>query len=97
MTQSCDAPCRPNEGGNPATAPEQWRGPKGFTLLAWEVDLHAGGATRLSIKSPEGRNYLVDGVSLEIAEPERVVFSGSLDIEGESLHEAHRKVTFRRA
>ena len=97
MTQSCDAPCRLNDGRTPATASEHWRGPKGFTLLAWEVDFHAGGVTRLSMKSPEGRNYLVDGVSLEIAEPERVVFSGSLDIEGESLHEAHGKVTFRRA
>jgi uncharacterized protein YndB with AHSA1/START domain len=97
MTQFSDAPSRAIDGRNALGSSERWRGPNGFTLLSWQVDFHAGGASRLSMRSPDGRNFLVDGVSLEIAEPERVVFSGDLHIEGESLHESSGKVTFRRA
>ena len=90
MTSMCDA--RWNEVGN-RSAPEprdQWLGPNGHTLLSWEVDFRSGGATRLCVRSPEGRDHWVEGVHLEIVEPERVVFTGDLGFGGGA-------VTFRRA
>ena len=69
---------------------DQWLGPNGHTLLSWEVDFRSGGATRLCVRSPEGSDHWVEGVHLEIVEPERVVFTGDLGFGGGA-------VTFRRA
>jgi uncharacterized protein YndB with AHSA1/START domain len=74
---------------------EEWRGPNGFTLLSWEVDFRLGGTSRLRVRSPEGRDQLVEGVQLEIVEPERVVFSSDPAVEG--LPETAGTLTFRRA
>jgi uncharacterized protein YndB with AHSA1/START domain len=98
MTQTIkDGPC-----GSPFTAAEseslvQWRGPRCYTLLSFELDFLRGGASRLCVRSPEGRDYWLDGVNLEIAEPERMVFSGNLEVAGERLPETGGTVTFRRA
>jgi len=79
--------------------PEQaarWLGPNGLTLLSWEVDFRTGGAARLCLRSPEGRDYWLEGVHLEIVEPERVVFTGDLGLESERDPETAGTVTFRR-
>jgi uncharacterized protein YndB with AHSA1/START domain len=81
------------------TAPEpqeHWRGPNGLTLLSWEVDFGDGGGSRLRVRSPEGRGYSVEGVRLEIVEPERIVFTGNLGVDGECLAKMAGTVTFRR-
>jgi uncharacterized protein YndB with AHSA1/START domain len=86
----------PSSALTPAkTAP--WRGPNGYTLLSYDVDFGDGGGSRLRLRSPEGRDYRVEGVHLEIVEPERIVFSGSVDLDGERLVETAGTVTFRRA
>jgi uncharacterized protein YndB with AHSA1/START domain len=69
---------------------EDWRGPNGYTLRSWEVDFRTGGAARLCVRSPDGIDRWVEGVQLEIVEPERVVFTGDLGFAGTT-------VTFRRA
>jgi uncharacterized protein YndB with AHSA1/START domain len=92
MAHLCDSPCRAAGGVS-----EHWQGPRGYTLLSWEVDFHAGGAARLGVRSPDGREVRVDGVCLEVAEPERVVFTGHVDVGGERLDEMPGRVTFRRA
>jgi len=74
-----------------------WQGPDGYTLLSYDVDFGDGGGSRLRLRSPEGRDYRVDGVHLEIVEPERIVFSGDLGLEGERLPGTAGTVTFRRA
>jgi uncharacterized protein YndB with AHSA1/START domain len=89
MTSVFDAPCGSEGHAAPATA-EQWFGPNGHRLLSWEVDFRSGGAARLQVRSPEGSDHWVEGVRLEIAEPERVVFSGDLGFAGPT-------VTFHRA
>jgi len=90
MTCAYDAPLSCMEV-QPTTEPlEHWRGPGGLTLLSWEVDFRTGGATRLCVRSPEGEDRWVEGVYLEIVEPERVVFTGDLGFAGGN-------VTFRRA
>ncbi len=81
--------CRPAAEG-----PAGWRRPNGYSLLSWEVDLRRGGASRLRVRSPDGRDQLVDGVQLEIVEPERKVFRGHPGLEG--LHEPKGTFTFRR-
>jgi uncharacterized protein YndB with AHSA1/START domain len=93
MAHLSESPCRPC--GDTASA--LWRGPNGYTLLSWQVDFDAGGASRLGMRAPDGRDFWVDGVCLEIAEPERVVFSGDVDLAGQSPHELPCRVTFRRA
>jgi uncharacterized protein YndB with AHSA1/START domain len=84
---------------DPQTAPDplvRWRGPRDLTLLFWEVDFRAGGASRLCLRSPEGKGYWIEGVHLEIVEPERIVFTGTLEIGGDRLPETSETVTFRR-
>ena len=90
-----EAPGRPVEGQTGAR--EDWRGPNGHTLLSWEVDFREGGASRLCVRSPEGRGYWVEGVRLGIVEPERIVFTGTLEAEGDCLPEMAGTVTFRRS
>jgi len=74
----------------------RWWGPGGFTLEFYETDFRDGAASRLYLRSPEGKGYWVEGVSLEIVEPERVVFTGNLGLESEHIPETAGTVTFRR-
>lgn len=78
-------------------AAAHWWGPNGHTLLFYEVDFSDGGCSRLRVRSPEGREYWVEDAQLDIVEPERIVFSGTLEAERESLTEGPPIVTFRRA
>jgi len=50
-----------------------WFGPKGFTVHSCEADPRPGGVFRLCMRSPEGQDYWVRGVYLEVAAPERLV------------------------
>jgi uncharacterized protein YndB with AHSA1/START domain len=86
MTCVYDAPAE--KPAAPGIAAD-WRGPNGYALVAWEADFRAGGSSRLRLLSPEGNEHFVEGVHLEIAEPERVVFTGDLGFTG-------GPVTFRR-
>lgn len=90
MRSVFDATRRPRERQAAPEALERWLGPNGHALLSWEVDFRSGGAARLCVRSPEGSDQWVEGVHLEIVEPERVVFTGDLGFGGGA-------VTFRRA
>ncbi len=77
------------------TEPKQlarWWGPSGFTLPVCEMDLRPGGAYRFCMRSPEGRDYWVEGIYHEIIEPERIVFSAVL--QDEPGREVRTTVTF---
>ena len=50
-----------------------WFGPKGFPLPSCESDPRPGGIFHLCMRSPEGQDYWVRGVYLEVAAPERLV------------------------
>jgi uncharacterized protein YndB with AHSA1/START domain len=90
MTSVFDAPWNAVRSRAASEALDQWLGPNGHTLLSWEVDFRSGGAARLCVRSPEGSDRWLEGVYLEIVEPERVVFTGDLGFGGGT-------VTFRRA
>lgn len=72
----------------------EWWGPKGFTLPFCEIDFRPGGAYRVCMRSPEGEDYWVGGVYLEIIEPKRLMFSWSHEEDGGRRgHETHVTVT----
>jgi uncharacterized protein YndB with AHSA1/START domain len=63
------------------TKPEHlalWWGPKGFTLPVCEMEFRAGGRFRLVMRGPDGKDYPFQGAYLEIVEPERIVFQGTI-------------------
>lgn len=57
----------------------QWWGPHGMTTPVCEMDLRPGGVFRTVMRSPDGTEYPTKGVFLEIAEPERLVFTDAFD------------------
>ena len=64
------------------SAPEhlaRWFGPKDFTLTFCWMDFRIGGGYRLCMRSPEGKDYWVQGVYREILEPERLAFTWERD------------------
>ena len=74
---------------------QQWWGPKDFTNPVCEVDPRPGGAIRIVMRAPDGRTYPMSGVFLEVAEPERLVFTSTpLDANGNPLFEVLTTVTF---
>jgi len=83
------------QGSVTACEDARWSGPDGYTLLSYQVDFRRGGASCLRVALPDGRDELIEGVSLEIVEPERVVFANEVNRAGAGL--AGTKVTFRRA
>jgi uncharacterized protein YndB with AHSA1/START domain len=60
----------------------RWFAPKGFTVPACEMDFRVGGAYRLCMRSSEGREHWVHGVYREIVAPERLVWTGILEADG---------------
>lgn len=63
------------------TKPEhlaRWWGPKGFTLPVCEMDFRAGGKFHFVMRGPDGKDYPFQGAYLEIVEPERIVFQGTI-------------------
>jgi uncharacterized protein YndB with AHSA1/START domain len=50
-----------------------WSAPRGFTVTAFEADLRPGGAWRLGMRTPEGKDLWVGGIYREIVPSERIV------------------------
>ena len=73
----------------------RWWGLKGFTVTSCEMDLRPGGAWRLSMRSPEGREDRQVGNFREIVPPERLVFTYAFEGAAGNLgHETLVTVTF---
>ena len=69
-----------------------WFGPKDFTLPFCETDFRPGGAYRLCMRGPDGKDYWVHGVYREILEPERLAFTWERD-GADDPHPGHTLVT----
>ncbi|MBI5876393.1 MAG: SRPBCC domain-containing protein [Chloroflexi bacterium] len=54
-----------------------WWGPKGFVMLACDVDLRPGGLFRYGMRAPNGAEMWGRLVFREIVSPERIVFINS--------------------
>jgi uncharacterized protein YndB with AHSA1/START domain len=64
------------------TRPEQlarWWGPDGFTLAACELDVCEGGALRMVMLGPDGRDYPFHGRYVELLPPARLAFTADLE------------------
>jgi uncharacterized protein YndB with AHSA1/START domain len=73
----------------------KWWGPKSFTNPVCEFDARRGGKIRIDMRAPNGTVYPMTGTVLEIAEPERLVFTSvAEDHDGNPLIEGHTTVTF---
>jgi uncharacterized protein YndB with AHSA1/START domain len=60
------------------TTPElmkQWFVPRPWTLTDVEVDLRAGGSSKVVMRSPEGQEFPNLGVYLEVVPNEKIVFT----------------------
>jgi uncharacterized protein YndB with AHSA1/START domain len=53
----------------------QWFTPPPYVTIAAEVDLRPGGASVITMQSPEGREFPNRGVYLEVVPNERLVFT----------------------
>jgi uncharacterized protein YndB with AHSA1/START domain len=64
------------------TDPKQlarWWGPHGMTTPVCEMDVRPGGVFWTVMRSAEGAEYPTKGIYLEVAKPERLVFSDAFD------------------
>ena len=53
----------------------QWFAPAPFTTPSAELDVRAGGANRITMRSPEGQDMPNEGVYLEVVPNEKLVFT----------------------
>jgi uncharacterized protein YndB with AHSA1/START domain len=77
------------------TEPEHlrhWRGPRGFELVACEVDLRVGGSYRFVHRAPDGSLHVFHGQYREIERPSRLV--STFVYEAAPATEALDEVTF---
>jgi uncharacterized protein YndB with AHSA1/START domain len=77
------------------TEPEhlrRWRGPRGFELVACEVDLRVGGSYRFVHRAPDGSRHVFYGQYLEIERPTRLVSTFAYEAAPET--KALEEITF---
>src|SRR5687768_11224970 len=73
----------------------RWSCPKDFTVTCNEGDVRPGGHWRMCMRSPEGRDYCLQGTYWEIIAPERMLFTHAWeDPEGKPRHETQVTVCF---
>ena len=53
----------------------RWHAPGPLTVSLAEIDLRPGGAFRIHMRDPEGKNFCVSGVYHEVDPPRKVVYS----------------------
>jgi uncharacterized protein YndB with AHSA1/START domain/predicted enzyme related to lactoylglutathione lyase len=58
---------------------DEWWGPNGMRTPECEMDLRPGGAFRTVMRDPQGTEYRNGGVFLEVAAPERLVFTDAYE------------------
>lgn len=57
----------------------RWWGPQEFTSSVCKMDVRPGGAYRIVMRSPEGKDYPTVGTYQEVVENERLIFSDTFD------------------
>lgn len=55
----------------------RWWGPEGITTPYVEMELRPGGSFRTDMRAPDGQEYRMAGVFLEVTAPERIVFTNA--------------------
>jgi uncharacterized protein YndB with AHSA1/START domain len=57
----------------------QWYGGQGFTNPVCEMDVRPGGIWRQVMQAPNGAQFTINSVFLEVVEPERLVWTTTKD------------------
>ena len=57
----------------------EWWGPHGMSTPVCEMDLRPGGVFRTVMRAPDGTEYPTRGIFVEVAAPERIVFTDAFD------------------
>jgi uncharacterized protein YndB with AHSA1/START domain len=70
----------------------QWWSPNGFTNTFHEFDLRPGGAWRFVMHGPDGTDYPMEHVFVDVAAPGRVVFKHVITHSAD--HEFEMTITF---
>lgn len=52
----------------------RWWGPNGFTITIHEMNVRPGGAWRLIMHGPDGRDYRNEIIYVEVVRPERLIY-----------------------
>jgi uncharacterized protein YndB with AHSA1/START domain len=58
----------------------QWYGGQGFTSPVCEMDVRPGGIWRHVMQAPNGPQFTINSVFLEVVEPERLVWTTANDV-----------------
>ena len=58
----------------------QWYGGQGFTSPVCEMDVRPGGTWRHVMQAPNGPQFAINSVFLEVVEPERLVWTTANDV-----------------
>jgi len=73
----------------------KWFSPYGFTIPECDLDPRPGGVLRIVMRGPGGSEHRMHAVFDEVVEPERLVFSSTLDgADGAPMLVIHDTVTF---
>jgi len=65
------------------TTPEhvvEWYGGDGFTNPVCQMDVRPGGLWHHVMRSPDGHEFAIESVFVEVVEPERLVWKGAHDV-----------------
>jgi uncharacterized protein YndB with AHSA1/START domain len=73
----------------------RWWGPRRFSIAKCEVDFREGGAWRVNMLGPDGRQYPASGRYREISPPTRLVFTFGWDNPDEDDRQTVVTVSFR--
>jgi uncharacterized protein YndB with AHSA1/START domain len=73
---------------------KRWFSPEGCTVPEAEIDFRPGGACTILMRSDDGQDFWSKGVYVEIAPPERLVFTSEVVVGGTARFSAHTTVTF---
>ena len=71
----------------------QWFGPRGFTSTVDALEVRVGGSLRIVMHGPDGNEYPMKGEYLEVAPPERLVFT-NIAIDNDGKHLLEGETTF---
>ncbi len=72
----------------------RWFGPKDFTNPVCEVEARTGGMLRITMQSPDGTRYPMEAVFDEVVELERLVWTTSVEHEGNVAFDIRQVTTF---
>lgn len=73
---------------------KRWFSPEHLTVPEAEIDFRPGGACVICMRSPEGENFWSRGTFVEVAPPDRLVFSSDVTIADARRFSVLTTVTF---